>query len=176
MKQIIKTPRKFWRNRQGTAAVEFVLTLPVLLVILVAVVDLARALHDFHTFSRGLRDGTRYLSRVAPANLGIDCSGAGVLNQAAPEVDQAKNLVMTAYANGGANLLSYWDAATNKSDITVSVSCMDKGAYAGIYEADAKIPRITMNANVTFSVLLGQIINLGDIAMQASHTETYLKE
>ena len=108
--------------------------------------------------------------------MGIDCSGAGALNLLAPEVDQAKNLVMTAYVNGGTNLLKYWDPATDKADIGVFVDCMGKGPYAGIYASDAKIPRITMTADVPFSVIIGQVVNLSDFALVASHTETHLKE
>ena len=176
MRRFISTLSGLWRSRQGTAAVEFVLAMPILLAVLVAVIDLARAYHDFHTVSRGLRDATRYLTRIDAATLGIDCTGTGTLNQTAVQVDQAKNLVMTAYVNGGVNLLKYWDAATDKSDITVSVSCMDKGTYAGIYSGDTRIPRITMSANVAFSVILGQVIGLGNLQMQTSHTETHLKE
>ena len=109
VRMIISRLSGLWRIRRGTAAVEFALALPILLAVLVAVVDIARAYHDFHTVSRGLRDATRYLSRIDAATLGIDCSGAGALDLLAPEVDQAKNLVMTAYVNGGTNLLKYWD-------------------------------------------------------------------
>ncbi len=176
MTSIIETARGLWRGRQATAAVEFAIITPVLLVLLVAVIDMARLMHDFHTVDRGLRDATRYLSRIPMVELDIQCP-ANTLDQTAIDVDQAKEMAMTGYIGGTTNLLKYWDVATDKGDITVSVDCKDNtGAtiYEGVYGQFDNVPRIMMSAQVDFPVLVGQIVNLSAITMRVSHSETHI--
>ncbi len=51
------------RTERGQNLVEFALTLPVLLVILVAVIDLGRCCYSYIAITNASREGARYLSR-----------------------------------------------------------------------------------------------------------------
>lgn len=67
------------KNRQtGVALVEFALVLPLLLLMTFIVVEYSRALYQYNTLTKSVRDAARYLSVQSP--------GAGI--------SQAKNLVV----------------------------------------------------------------------------------
>lgn len=87
----------FLRNRKGIASVEFVLILPVLVVFLFGTIEIGRVLHDYHVVVKGVRDGTRYLSRVA-----VDCpGGVGTVGSFvnASDEQRGENLTMTGSIN-----------------------------------------------------------------------------
>ncbi len=55
------------KNRQsGVALVEFALILPLLLVLTFSVVELGRAIYQFNTITKSVRDAVRYLSTQTP--------------------------------------------------------------------------------------------------------------
>lgn len=68
------------------AAAEFVPILPVVAILLFGIIEIGRLLHDFHVVAKGVRNATRYLSRlpmtcaaeVVAQNEGL----VGVLSQA----------------------------------------------------------------------------------------------
>jgi hypothetical protein len=67
------------RNRQsGVALVEFALVLPLLLLMTFIVIEYSRALYQYNTLTKSVRDAARFLSVQSP--------GAGIT--------QAKNLVV----------------------------------------------------------------------------------
>ena len=50
------------RCERGAAAAEFVLVLPLLLILVFAAVEVGRLMHDYHVVTKSVRDATRYLS------------------------------------------------------------------------------------------------------------------
>lgn len=78
---------KIRRFQHGVAAVEFALVLPFLLVLSFLVIDLGRALMQYDTLAKSVREGARYLSMQTP--------GSGM--------SQARNLVVYGNTAGTGN-------------------------------------------------------------------------
>lgn len=54
------------KHQSGVALVEFALILPVLLVLTFTVIELGRAVYQYNTITKSVRDGVRYLSMQTP--------------------------------------------------------------------------------------------------------------
>jgi Flp pilus assembly protein TadG len=65
--------RKFRRDEEGVALVEFAIFLPVFVLSFFVVVEFSRIFFSYQGAVVGVRDATRYLARVAPAGI---CDGA----------------------------------------------------------------------------------------------------
>jgi len=63
---------RFWRDRRGTALVEFAISLPLVLVIFATIVESGRTLFAYQAAIAGVRDASRYLGRAAPLDI---CDG-----------------------------------------------------------------------------------------------------
>ncbi|MCB2114789.1 MAG: pilus assembly protein [Rhodobacteraceae bacterium] len=61
--------RRFAREEEGAALVEFAMVLPMLLLIFAMIVESARVMIGFQSAIAGVRDATRYLARIAPMNI-----------------------------------------------------------------------------------------------------------
>jgi Flp pilus assembly protein TadG len=57
--------RRSTRRQRGLAAVEFAIVAPVLLLLMFAVAEFGRALYQYNTLSKAVRDGARYYSTHA---------------------------------------------------------------------------------------------------------------
>lgn len=82
----------FALNRQykqrGTAAVEFMIAVPLLLILLFGVSEFGRMLFQYNTLTKSTRDASRYLS----ANARVGSTGAIVLD--ATDIAETQNLVV----------------------------------------------------------------------------------
>jgi Flp pilus assembly protein TadG len=87
-------------REQGLAAVEFAIILPLVLLIMLATAELGRALYQYNTLTKAVRDGARYLSSVAIGG------GAGVIDLTGTKMTNTKNLVVFGNISGtGTSLL-----------------------------------------------------------------------
>lgn len=103
--------RKPGKRQQGIAVLEFLLTAPLLLLVVFAVSELGWAFHQYHTMTRATQDGARY----AASNAMNGTIGLILLDSAL--VQQTSNLVV--YGNtvgGGEPLLPGWSTG----DVIVS--------------------------------------------------------
>jgi Flp pilus assembly protein TadG len=60
---------RFARSDDGVALVEFAIVLPMMLVVFAVIIEGSRLLLAYNSTIAGVRDATRYLSRVLPSNL-----------------------------------------------------------------------------------------------------------
>ena len=172
----------FLRNRKGVSCVEFVLILPVLVVCLFGTIEIGRALHDYHVVVKGVRDGTRFLTRFP-----VECTTIGVdgkfMNKANPPVEDNTNkqrgmdLTMTGSINPDIPddyLLAAWgDPGTT---LTATVKCNPPGTLEGHYAGFDIVPSIYMEAVVKFN-FLGSLPLLPDtIDFTVSHKEIWIGE
>lgn len=99
------------KPQQGLALLEFLLTAPVLLLVVFAVSELAWAFHQYHTMTRATRDGARHVaSNAMVGSVGVIFLDSGL-------VQEASNLVVFGNTLGaGEPLLPGWSAG----DIAVS--------------------------------------------------------
>jgi len=164
------------RCRNGIAAVEFALILPVLAVMLFGMIDLGRLLTDYHLVSKSVRDATRYLSRADATAMALTCA---TLNDASQPIIEAKNLALTGRIDGNPNtepLLNYW---RNPATITVTPSCRDNSAptYSGFFEGVPNIQVITVSAAVQFPLLNGWVLDRGaTLTFAVLHQEIHIGE
>ncbi|MCH7781203.1 MAG: pilus assembly protein [Acidobacteria bacterium] len=148
------TARRLLRERDGTAAVELALILPVLVVLLLGPIEIGRLEYHYQVGSEGVRDAGRYLA-VVP----IDCSGgvgAGTFVNAT-DLTNARNLAMTGSisdpAGSGDYLVPAWnDAATTFS---AAANCKDNTILGldGMYAGCNVIPSVTVTASMRFTFL-----------------------
>lgn len=82
------------RGSRGLAAVEFILSVPLLLLVMFAVVEIGRALVQYDTLSYAVRDSARFVSENAIAGT------SGVVEITAPVRQQAQRLVVFGNAAG----------------------------------------------------------------------------
>lgn len=80
------------QRQQGLAIVEFAIVLPLLLVLLLATAEFGRALYQYNTLTKAVRDGARYLSE------NIYVGQSLMINQEG--IDAAESLVVCGRTNG----------------------------------------------------------------------------
>ncbi|PHQ16689.1 hypothetical protein CLH61_01550 [Marinobacter profundi] len=121
------------KRQQGIAALEFLLTAPFLLLVVIAVSELGWAFHQYHTMTRAARDGARHLASHAINN------SMGFIFLSSAVVQEASNLVVYGNTLGaGDPLLPGWSAGD------ISVSSPDPS-------------HVTVNATYNYVPLVGQI-------------------
>ncbi|QSX36822.1 TadE/TadG family type IV pilus assembly protein [Shewanella sedimentimangrovi] len=106
-------------NQQGVAAVEFTIMLPILLLTVFATAELGRAIYQYNTLTKLVRDAARYLANTADirvtTNLPDPLSDANCGNC----ITETKNLLVYGNVNGnGSPLLS----GLSTSNVSIAVS------------------------------------------------------
>lgn len=82
---------------RGLALVEFVLVVPIILLVLMGGAELSRAIHQYNTFVKAVEGSTRYLAGVAIG------ASSGVIELDTPKKAIAENLVRYGQPNSGGN-------------------------------------------------------------------------
>lgn len=88
------THRECSRSQRGVAAVEFCIVVPLCLFLFLAVSEFGRAILQYNTLTRAVRDGVRYVADNATAGQ------SQIVTLTGPVIAEASNLV--AYGNTGA--------------------------------------------------------------------------
>ena len=58
-------------RQRGVATLEFVITLPLLMLLILATAEIGRALFQYNTLTKALRDSARYVSGARPGSTGV---------------------------------------------------------------------------------------------------------
>lgn len=120
--------RRFFKDRSGAAAAEFVLTLPIMLALMFGSLEAGHFFWTQHKIVKAVRDGARYATRLDVAAL---CNGATVVMNAAVET-QIQNVTATGQvASGGVSKVPHWDPNTVDVDIECD-SFVDEGIYSDL--------------------------------------------
>lgn len=155
----------------GMAAVELVLVLPLLMALLALAVDGGRLLADYHAVSKSVRDAARFLARAEAVS---ETCVPGALDRARPEVERAVRLAMTGRADGdpaAEALVAGWrasDLSETATGVRVARACLNNaggnnagGALAGLYDGQAAIPSVIVEARVPFRFAFARTLGLG---------------
>ena len=135
----MRAGRKQCGRQRGVATVEFAITLPLLMLLILATAEVGRALFQYNTLTKALRDSARYVSGARPGT-------TGVFNLTAEIRDAAQKLAVYGNAAGtGATVLP----GLAPSDVTV----VDSG---GGY--------ITVSAVYDFTPMLGSELETFGVA------------
>ncbi len=175
MKPIMQHLGRLWRARDGIAAVELALILPLFPLMLFGTIEIGRMLFDYQAASKSVRDATRYLTRIDPVALGLACPTT--INNTAAPVIEAKNLALRGTIDTSKPfLLPYW-TDTDPNSVSVTVSCIDNSGaiYQGFYADVAEIPNITVSATVSLPLMNGWLLGLADtLSFTISHKEAHI--
>lgn len=146
------TGPRFLTHRGGTASVEFVLMLPVMLALLFGGFEAGHFLWTQHKLVEAVRNGARYASRL---EVGSVCDGATAI--ITPEtVGEIKLITRTGQLANAAAVAAVpgWTSA----QVSVSVACrgfVDTGIYSAHGGAG---PVVTVSANqVPYPSLFGRL-------------------
>ena len=132
-----KRERNLVKNSRGTAAVEFGILLPFMVVLLAGVADVGRSIWQHHTLQKGARDAARYLSHL-PTPL------------TAAQRTAAKNLMLRGDFAGTKPLhFGHWSSSvtTNLDSGTGLLTPYDNSAKT--FRGPSTINTITVTASVS---------------------------
>lgn len=169
---------KFYREKSGSALVEFSLVLPLLVVVMAFIGDFSRAIYQYHVAEKGVKAAARYLARVPNVTVCAASSFDAFSGK-------AKALAQRGSFNVADDLvLSNW---ANASEVTVSVACQanapDAVTNVKPFHGPDQIPIITVSASFTFNdagflnvikILNPSYQDRGTITIAAAHEEVYV--
>jgi hypothetical protein len=92
------------QRQKGVALIEFALIVPFLLLLSITTIELGRAIWEYNTLTKSVRDAARYLSIRAPGS--------------ATEISRARNLMIYGDPDGGVDPLALGLSSTNVPDPT----------------------------------------------------------
>ena len=150
--------RNILREQTGTAASEMALVVPLLLVIMMGSLELGNYFLSEHAITKQVRDGARFASRL-PLETNYTCPGT-VGSTAATKI---ANVTKTGTVSGSGELRF---SATNWADqcaatspaLQVSLRCVDKTLYGGVYQGLASdIPVVKVAAAIKYNSVLNSI-------------------
>jgi hypothetical protein len=147
---------RFLRCERGDPIVEFILVLPLMLILGFGVMEIGRILLYQHFIIKGVRDGTRYLTRVPLADLadlGVNVNGEEVqrgkptctMTPGTPIAGDPLD-VATCLALGGPRLSA---AKDDGMTVRVELRSIDSEAFYG----PDRIVRMTAEVPVDFPIL-----------------------
>jgi hypothetical protein len=170
--------RAFLFDRQGNAAAELAMVIPLLLTLMFGSLELGNLFLDQHALTKQVRDGARFASRLELSS-SFDCDGGDVF-EASDYEDQIVNVTKngTVTGAGSPRWVSYWDRDCDGDDvIKVETRCVPKTAIdsddtgnTGIYTslAGTDIPVVKVTGKVKYRSILSAIgIDATDICLTA---------
>jgi hypothetical protein len=127
------------RKQTGVALVEFALVTPLLLIMTFVVTEYSRALYQYNTLTKSVRDAARYLSVQSPGT----------------HISQSKNLIVYGNLGGSGSPLALGLSLSHVADPVWAVT----GALPVINTVTVKI------TGYTFTPLFGSVfgVNFGSI-------------
>ena len=147
---------QFWRREDGAVLVEFAVSLPLILILAFLSVESMRLFWSYQAAIAGVRDATRYLARIAPADL---CTTGGAVTGYA---SQLKTIVETTISGA-----AIFPAGVTVTSLTATHTCVTSLALR-----QARVPVATVSANVSITMPFSQILRVIGGAPAASINTT----
>lgn len=140
--------RRFLTDTCGSAAAEFALIIPLMLLVVFGFYEAGRMYWSYNVVQASARDAARYAARLPIA---CDSTGAGTL--ATADELTVKQLTRTGTPDGsGDPLIAGW---TEDSTVDVEITCVANsgGAMSGRYEGFAYIPTVKVVAAAPYGAM-----------------------
>lgn len=134
---------------------EFVITMPLLLIFLFGLIGTGQLLWYHHIITNGVRDGTRYLSRVDSPT-------------ADPHLTRAKNMAMKGIVGAGGSIFYFWTDANS-----IDVSMLSIANPDNAFREDGPVPVVRMSATVAVNL---PVLSFAFLGMSPSITYTVVDE
>ncbi len=131
----------FARAEDGAIFVEFALVLPMLLLVFALIVEGSRIMWSYQAAISGVRDATRYLARILPANI---CATGGTVT--------AYESTVTEIVDSSLSGLPVMVSGVSVDSVTPALQCYS-GSYRGGNVAVAKV-----TATVTMTLPMGTLL------------------
>ncbi len=156
-------------RRDGAVLAELALTLPILLLLFGASVELSRAVYQYNVVAKSVQEATRFLARRAEVSASGECPPTGDWGGA---VTRAQNLALTGSLSAAAAYrLPHW---TDPASVTVTVRCQAAGTMISSLSTNAgtALPIVQVSATVPFNDvgLLG-LLGIDSLQISAEHSE-----
>lgn len=74
---LTKSFKEFYKSEDGVAVIEFVLSVPLMILVFAIVIETGRLFLGYQSTVSGVRDASRYLARIAPIDI---CNTGGSLS------------------------------------------------------------------------------------------------
>jgi Flp pilus assembly protein TadG len=126
---------RFLRDEDGVALVEFAVVLPMMLLVLAIIFEGTRLLLSYQAAISGVRDATRFLSRVVPATV---CASGGSVSGYA-----ARLQTIVSQSMSGRQMMP---TAVTVNSVTPSLSCVSGGYRIN----PAPVATVTASITITF--------------------------
>ena len=164
--------RALIRDRSAAAGAEMAFVAPMLIILMFGSMELGNYFLNQHAITKQVRDGARYASRL-PVAAAYNCSAspATVFEDSAAEANIIKVTKTGAVVGDGAKRFpdAFWVACASGNPITVTIRCVDKDAYGGIYRNLVDdIPVVKVSADVAYNSLFASMgFNTTGMCMRA---------
>ena len=135
---------QFWRREDGAILVEFAVSLPLILILAFLSVESMRLFWSYQAAIAGVRDATRYLARIAPADL---CTTGGAVTGYAT---QLRGIVQTTISGA-----AIFPAGVTVTSLTATHTCV-----SSLSLRQARVPVATVSANVSITMPFSQILRV----------------
>ena len=135
---------QFWRREDGAALVEFAISLPLILILAFLSVESMRLFWSYQAAIAGVRDATRYLARIAPADL---CTSGGSVAGYASQLET----IVEATINGA----TIFPTGVAVTSLTPTLSCR-----TGLGLRQTSVPVAMVSANISISMPFSQILRV----------------
>jgi len=157
------------KDKRGSASVELMLAMPLLLVLIVAPLEMGNYAMDEHALVKGVRDASLYVAHqdISKFNCATNTVDATV-------VATAKNIVRGGQTGTGNDRLNGWSSGTTTVTLNCVTQATDGTTLSGIYALNGgKVPIVEVTATVPYTAVL---VNLGfrpsSITLSASQQAT----
>jgi Flp pilus assembly protein TadG len=144
---------RFRRAEDGTALVEFAISLPLILVVSFGTIDSMRLFWSYQAAVAGVRDAARYVARMAPDNI---CTTAALTTHlTARNVDPTTIIDRTLFADASGSRALYTSGVTI-GNVTTTLSCV---TGQGLRQANTPVVRVSADMSITmpFSEILSLV-------------------
>lgn len=127
--------RRLARSEEGAALVEFAIVLPMMLLVFAVIIEGSRLMLSYQATISGVRDATRYLSRVVPTDI---CATGGSVSG-----HNATLLTIVSSSTSGGSILP--------SVVTVNSVASSLVCVSGTYRVSpAPVAAVTANITISF--------------------------
>jgi len=171
-------------GREGAAAAELALVLPILVIILFGLIEFGRLFHDFDVVAKGVRNAARYLAHI-PSQGCADAGGGNVTWS--PKATNPNAIAQTKematfgqFADGTETLrLASFTVAT----VNVSTPCpLNTDSLEGVYVGGVggapleRTRRADVTAVVNITFMFGELVipGLSNLTMTVTHREPHI--
>ena len=115
--------------QSGVALVEFALILPVLLVLTVATTEIGRALYEYNTLAKAVRNAARYMSMQDPADANAAPVARNLVRFGRPAADDGAAPLTPGWLNDASTPVTTVDWRTEGVDPVVSYVIVEVTGY-----------------------------------------------